>query len=81
MGIRFASLPPDLRRRILAEVGRGPAARVRRRAPSAPRVRRLSRVCACGFEMFRPDLDYPEHCDGCGQRWPESGLDTAPPPA
>jgi len=70
MGIRLSDLPPDLRRRVLEDAGIAKApAPVRR--PKAPRpVDRLSRVCACRFEMFRPDGNYPDHCDGCGAAWP-----------
>jgi hypothetical protein len=27
---------------------------------------RLMMRCACGFEIFRPDGNYPDTCDACG---------------
>ena len=67
MGIRLSDLPPELRRRVLAETGTAPAAR---RPRTAAPQRHLERLCACGFEMFRPDGQYPDDCDGCGAPWP-----------
>ena len=66
----MSSLPPDLQRHVLEQVG----APVRTPAPRRPRVAKrpsgLMRVCSCRFEIFRPDGIYPDHCDGCGQPWP-----------
>ena len=70
VGIRFSSLPPSVRRLVLAQAGpaAAPARATGRRSP-APRPH-LERVCVCGFEMFRPDGAYPATCDGCGAPWP-----------
>jgi len=70
MGIRLSSLPADLQRRILQQAGLPRAPRAPRRPKAPPALRPLSRACACGFEMFRPDGDYPDLCDGCGAPWP-----------
>jgi hypothetical protein len=71
MAIKLSDLPPELRRLVLAEAGLKPTAPQRR-----PRILRttprLSRVCSCLFEMFRPDGDYPDRCDGCGGEWPKT---------
>lgn len=70
MGIPLSALPPALRKLVLAQAGPRPerASAPRRRAP-VPRPH-LERLCACGFEMFRPDGAYPATCDGCGEPWP-----------
>jgi hypothetical protein len=67
MAIKLSSLPPDLRRLVLAQAGMKPSVR---RPKAAPVRHHLPRVCSCGFEMYRPDGHYPEACDGCGLDWP-----------
>jgi len=70
MDIKLSALPPELQRRLLQEMGpRTAAAGPRRPAPAKKQPSRLMRVCSCRFEIFRPDGDYPEHCDGCGKKW------------
>lgn len=65
MGIRLSDLPPEIQKQVLQLSG-APAPKERR-----PRVAKLkSRLmmrCACGFEIFRPDGDYPDTCDACGK--------------
>jgi hypothetical protein len=70
MGINISALPPELRRRILDESGMKPAAPVRRRPQHVAAPARLTRVCSCRCEIFRPEGNYPERCDGCGRKWP-----------
>ena len=69
MGIKLSDLPPDLQQRIRSESG------LPLKAPRQPRARqprsRWMRRCACLCEIFRPDGQYPDRCDGCGQTWPE----------
>lgn len=69
MGIPISSLPPELRRRILEEAGQRPRAQMRRRPKPATAPARLMRVCSCLCEIFRPEGNYPERCDGCGRKW------------
>ncbi len=71
MAIKLSDLPPDLRRRVMAEAGLKPSAPALRRPRPVRTTPRLSRVCSCLFEMFRPDGDYPDRCDGCGAAWPQ----------
>lgn len=70
MAIKLSALPPDLRRLVLEQTGIRSAAPAARRLRPAAIERRLSRVCSCLFEMFRPDGNYPARCDGCGHEWP-----------
>jgi hypothetical protein len=70
MGIKLSTLAPELRRRILEQAGLKPAAPVRRRPRPAAAPARLMRVCSCRCEIFRPEGNYPERCDGCGKKWP-----------
>jgi hypothetical protein len=68
MAIKLSSLPPDLQRLVLAQAGmKAPPKRQPRRSAIPCR---LERVCRCGFQMFRPDGNYPDCCDGCGCEWP-----------
>jgi|GEM_PF-3195125 len=71
MGIPISSLPPDLQRQLLLRAGKKPRPQTPKR-PRAPKKTpsTLMRRCACGFEIFRPDGQYPERCDGCGRRCP-----------
>jgi hypothetical protein len=70
MAIRLSSLPPDLQRRLLEAAGPAPAPPVRApRRKAAPRSG-LMKVCSCRCEIFRPDGNYPDSCDGCGRKWP-----------
>jgi hypothetical protein len=63
MAIKLSALPADLQRLVLQRAGvKVPARRPR---PAAIRTR-LPKTCPCGFEMYRPDGRYPDHCDGCG---------------
>ena len=70
MGLNISALPPELQRRILEKAGLKPVAAVRRRPKTREAPARLTRVCSCLCEMFRPDGNYPERCDGCGTQWP-----------
>jgi len=70
MAIRLSSLPPELQRRLLDAAGPEPAPLVRPRRPKPERRPRLTRVCECLCEIYRPDGNYPESCDGCGRNWP-----------
>ncbi len=69
MDIKLASLPPDVRRRILGQTDLKPASGPSRRPRTRTAPGRLMRVCSCRFEIFRPDGLYPERCDGCGCKW------------
>jgi len=68
MAIKLSSLPPDLQRLVLEQTGmKAPP----KRRPRAAQIKcQLERVCSCGFQMFRPDGNYPDSCDGCGCDWP-----------
>lgn len=72
MKIRLSDLPPDLQRRVLEESGLKPAAPRPRRA-ARPAKSGLMRVCSCRCEIFRPDGNYPETCDGCGRKHQDAG--------
>ena len=69
MGIPLSSLPADLQRQLLGEAKGMPRPVVPRR-PRAPKKQpsKLMQICPCGFQIFRPDGQYPERCDGCGRR-------------
>ena len=70
MAIRLSSLPAELQRRLLEEAGVNPAPVERRPRRKTALRSGLMRVCSCRFEIFRPDGNYPECCDGCGRKWP-----------
>lgn len=66
MAIKLSALPPDLQRLVMAQAGMKTPAR----RPRAAAIRsRLPKHCACLFEMYRPDGNYPDECPGCGQPW------------
>lgn len=68
--IRLSGLPPELQRQILEQAGEAPTRKAPQRARAVVLKSTLMQRCACGFEIFRPDGNYPKTCDGCGRRWP-----------
>jgi hypothetical protein len=71
MALRLSDLPPELRRQVLEQAGVAPAAPRPRKPRRAKTAGGMMRICSCLCEIFRPDGDYPERCDGCGGRWPD----------
>lgn len=69
-GADFWSLPPAVRKEVLARTGEKmpPKFRPRKKAEKLEIGTPLGRVCACGSIVYRADGDYAGvDCAGCGK--------------